>query len=67
MMLLKEVNQGTLKGFLNESVRLIASSFELSADLGQIVSVLEKETVQFQKTITNGQKLLRELFAHQKK
>jgi alanyl-tRNA synthetase len=29
--------------------------------------VLEKETVQFQKTITNGQKLLRELFAHQKK
>jgi alanyl-tRNA synthetase len=67
MMLLKEVDQKTFTSFLKNIVAEIVSLFDLKGDFDSVVDVLEKEIIQFQKTITNGQKLLNETFSKQKK
>ena len=67
MMLLKEVDLKTFPVFLQDIVKEIVSLFELSWNFDQIISLLEKEVTQFQKTITNGQKLLQDIITSSKK
>ena len=61
MMLLKNIDPKTLHGFLKAIVQEVTRLFDVSGNFDSIVSLLEKETTQFQKTITNGQKLLQEI------
>lgn len=66
-MLLKDVDSKTLPVFLKNIVKEIVSLFDLSGDFEPLVSLLEKETTQFQKTINNGQKLLQDIITSAKK
>lgn len=67
ILLLTQVDNKTLSTFLKSIVKEIVSLFDLSWNFDAVVSVLEKETIQFQKTITNGQKLLQDIMASSKK
>ena len=60
-MLLKEIDPKTFSLMLHDSIQEIVSLFDLSGDFGQVITSLEKEVLQFQKTITNGQKLLQDI------
>jgi len=59
---LKEVTEKDFEKCLNNVVDCIKKLFNEKIDIDQIVNILFKECVQFQKTINNWQKLLRELF-----
>ena len=61
VMLLKEIDPKTFSLMLHDSIQEIVSLFDLSGDFGQVITSLEKEVLQFQKTITNGQKLLQDI------
>ena len=67
MMLLKAVDVKTLPTFLKNIVKEIVALFDLAGNFDPIVALLEKEVVQFQKTITNGQKLLQDIITSAKK
>lgn len=67
MMLLKEVDVKTLPTFLKNIMKEIVSLFDLAGNFDPIVVLLEKEITQFQKTITNGQKLLQDIISSAKK
>lgn len=67
MILLKEINTKTLPEFFNHIVKEITALFDLSGNFDLIISILEKEVTQFQKTITNGQKLLQDIIKSTKK
>ncbi len=67
MMLLKEVDVKTLPTFLKNIVKEIVTLFDLTGKFDPIVTLLEKEVTQFQKTISNGQKLLQDIIKSAKK
>jgi alanyl-tRNA synthetase len=67
MMLLKEVDVKTLPTFLKNIIKEIVSLFDLTGNFDPIVVLLEKEVTQFQKTISNGQKLLQDIITSAKK
>lgn len=66
-MLLKEVDSKTLPVFLKNIVKELTVLFDLTGNFDQVISLLEKEVTQFQKTITNGQKLLQDIIKSSKK
>ncbi len=66
-MLLKPVDEKVFAEVITTMVMFVDALTEAKADMKQISIVLIKEAQQFQKTITNGQKLLDELIAWVKK
>ncbi|MCX6822968.1 MAG: alanine--tRNA ligase [candidate division SR1 bacterium] len=67
MMLLKEVDSKTLPAFLKNIVKELTVLFDLTGNFDQVIALLEKEVTQFQKTISNGQKLLQDIIKSSKK
>ncbi len=67
MMLLKEVDQKTFIFFVKNIVKEIVFLFDLKSDFGSIADALVKEVIQFQKTISNWQKLLQDIMKVSKK
>jgi alanyl-tRNA synthetase len=67
LILLKEVSEKESADLIEDIMNRVADNFEgTSFEVKNICKVLLKETTQFQKTITNGQKLLKELFEKNK-
>lgn len=62
-MLLKPVSEEVFDTFITTIVQFVDALMETKADTKEISLVLIKESHQFQKTITHGQKLLNELIA----
>ena len=60
-MLLKPVSEEVFDSFVTTIVTFVDALMETKANTKSISTVLIKETHQFQKTITHGQKLLDEL------
>ena len=67
MILLRQVDVKTLPTFLKHLVQEIVDLFDLKGNFDSLISILEKEVTQFQKTISNGQKLLQDIIASAKK
>lgn len=67
MILLRQVDVKTLPIFLKHLVQEIVDLFDLKGNFDSLISILEKEVTQFQKTISNGQKLLQDIIASAKK
>jgi len=67
LILLKELSEAESTKLIEEIMNRISNNFEGSFDLKNIITVLLKETTQFQKTINNGQKMLNDLFEKNKK
>lgn len=61
IILLNTVDQKKFTSFLKDVIEEIVSLFEISGDFSGTLDVLEKEVLQFQKTITNWQKLLQDV------
>lgn len=60
-MLLKPVAEDVFDSFITTMVTFVDALMEARADTKQISTILVKEAHQFQKTISNGQKLLNDL------
>lgn len=60
-MLLKPVAEDVFDSFITTMVTFVDALMEARADTKQISTILIKEAHQFQKTISNGQKLLNDL------
>ncbi len=59
---LKKISESDLKNLLTNIAKNIVAKFSLDVDLGNIVEIILKECLQFQKTIENGQKMIGEFF-----
>lgn len=59
---LKKVSESDLKDLLTNIAKNIVAKFSLDVDLENIVQIILKECLQFQKTIENGQKMIGEFF-----
>lgn len=66
-MLLKPVSEDVFDSFVTTIVAFVDALMEANADTKNIITVLIKETHQFQKTISNGQKLLDDIIKGSKK
>lgn len=66
VLLLKELSQSQANTLIQEITDWISNNSEWSFDLGNIYNTIIKETTQFQKTINNWQKMLKELFEKNK-
>lgn len=62
LLLLKTISEKEVNALIEEIMNRISNNFEGSFDLKNIITVLLKETAQFQKTITNGQDVLNVYF-----
>lgn len=61
--LLKPIAESVFDSFITMMVTFVDALMEANADTKNISLILIKEARQFQKTITNGQKLLDDLIA----
>ncbi len=58
---LQKISQSDLQNFFTNIYGSIASNFDLQIDVQSIVDTIQKECIQFQKTIDNWQKMLNEI------